>query len=365
MPSSCISAKQHKIDALKKKHSRWLDERKVVTDAENTTREIEWDNCGSARQCDANQHQRQRSSYSNSSTALQKVLERVSVRVRDEIQKEFAPTFNQQDTMSSHLAVHLEEYLSSELHSHVCQICFELMKAPTKSPMMIFPCGHTFCKECIQRHQSREGPPAKMCPYCREQIKCTAENQPLKQLIDRFASQSDKLKDASVLTICEAFPINTSSMGSSNSTYNEDREKTKESVEIKKYKAEHISCSIRQKILVNELKELANLVSSLNEKKEGLQSALGTMKTEKESVKRHMASLSEQLTLIEEYIEEQSSKIETIDGQIGHHKDQIEVIHLTIETLEGDIEKIITLGKSAGASDEDFCSDINIDTVDH
>jgi hypothetical protein len=44
------------------------------------------------------------------------------------------------------LAQRMEEFLSSELHTYVCQICYELMTPPERSPFMLFPCGHCFCK---------------------------------------------------------------------------------------------------------------------------------------------------------------------------------------------------------------------------
>jgi hypothetical protein len=55
----------------------------------------------------------------------------------------------------------LEAFVSSELHNYVCQICFELMAPPDRPPVMLVPCGHTFCKACSR-------PDLKKCPYCRE-----------------------------------------------------------------------------------------------------------------------------------------------------------------------------------------------------
>lgn len=40
-------------------------------------------------------------------------------------------------------------YLAAELEQTTCPICYELMKAPKNTPTLLFPCGHTFCIECL------------------------------------------------------------------------------------------------------------------------------------------------------------------------------------------------------------------------
>ncbi len=40
----------------------------------------------------------------------------------------------------------LEGFLAKEIASHKCPICYELMVPPDHSPLLLFPCGHTFCR---------------------------------------------------------------------------------------------------------------------------------------------------------------------------------------------------------------------------
>lgn len=42
--------------------------------------------------------------------------------------------------------IKLEQTISKEVESNTCPICFELMVPPNYSPILLFPCGHTFCK---------------------------------------------------------------------------------------------------------------------------------------------------------------------------------------------------------------------------
>jgi hypothetical protein len=56
-----------------------------------------------------------------------------------------------------------------ELESHSCSICYELMEPPDRSPILLFPCGHTLCKACLNQHQATAK--AKTCALCRAPIK--------------------------------------------------------------------------------------------------------------------------------------------------------------------------------------------------
>lgn len=65
-----------------------------------------------------------------------------------------------------HLRRH--SYLETELQTHTCPVCYELMAPPAKAPMLLFPCGHSFCAQCINAHLARG---SNTCPYCREQVR--------------------------------------------------------------------------------------------------------------------------------------------------------------------------------------------------
>src|SRR3546814_14883828 len=65
----------------------------------------------------------------------------------------------------------------SDWSSDVCSSDL-VMVAPQFTPMVLVPCGHTFCKSClsVQRAMAK-------CPYCRSDVQYIAENQALKNLI--------------------------------------------------------------------------------------------------------------------------------------------------------------------------------------
>ena len=39
--------------------------------------------------------------------------------------------------------------IADQIESNTCPICFELMKSPDFSPILLSPCGHTFCAKVL------------------------------------------------------------------------------------------------------------------------------------------------------------------------------------------------------------------------
>lgn len=92
--------------------------------------------------------------------------------IREQISKELRNNqynYQTRDVNQNNSNQALEEYvLQQEAQSHTCKICFEIMVSPRRTPMILYPCGHTFCKECMIQHADRASNNSKPnCPYCR------------------------------------------------------------------------------------------------------------------------------------------------------------------------------------------------------
>lgn len=100
----------------------------------------------------------------------------------------------------------LETFLVKEIESHTCPICYELMVAPDHSPMLLFPCGHTFCSSCIRTHTGAST--RSTCPFCREpiasKVRCAVCWLLTRQGLLTTASFAARC--AALLYICEAKP---------------------------------------------------------------------------------------------------------------------------------------------------------------
>ena len=73
--------------------------------------------------------------------------------------------------------------------SNTCPICFELFLPPSNQPFILFPCGHTFCKVCINSYAKLK----KKCPFCRTPFQSMAPNISLQNLILSANEKKDEV----------------------------------------------------------------------------------------------------------------------------------------------------------------------------
>jgi hypothetical protein len=103
---------------------------------------------------------------------LNKLTDKLTAHIRNEIRKEMMDSVDSQGGRVA-IAEKIDDYMQTELSSHTCKICFEVMTSPVHTPILLFPCGHTFCKACIEQHLSAADPSRRVnkgCPYCRLNI---------------------------------------------------------------------------------------------------------------------------------------------------------------------------------------------------
>ena len=59
-----------------------------------------------------------------------------------------------------------------------CQICFENYNGNTNQPLVIIPCGHSFCKFCLENLND------SVCPKCRRDITEKVLNYAILDVLD-------------------------------------------------------------------------------------------------------------------------------------------------------------------------------------
>ncbi|KAJ9444488.1 RING finger protein PSH1 [Diplonema papillatum] len=94
------------------------------------------------------------------------------------------------------LAASSEGKPAAAVAGHCCAVCEEVMLAPARGPVMLVPCGHTFCAPCVEKWQRTRSE----CPLCRAPSTDAVPNHALRLLIDR--SRPDF--DASTATALDA-----------------------------------------------------------------------------------------------------------------------------------------------------------------
>lgn len=192
----CVIAEKmnRKAELLEERKKKWSSGRAVNDLTEQVTKEVsstqEPPKIGSPRA--------RQDGHGGVSTdvILHRLTDKLTEHIRHELQREMH-SMKSADVRET-VAEKLESYLEAELSTHTCKICFELMTSPVHTPILLFPCGHTFCQQCMDSHmglaKGQAYKPAssssgKTCPYCRVRIESRAVNQPLKELIDQFSRQ--------------------------------------------------------------------------------------------------------------------------------------------------------------------------------
>ena len=83
--------------------------------------------------------------------------------------------------------------MASILEELNCVICFDLFDENLRKPMMLFPCGHTFCEACLKQINN------KICPTCNCSYSQVSVNWSLKKMLSKPGGSLYKAKIYEVL----------------------------------------------------------------------------------------------------------------------------------------------------------------------
>lgn len=320
------------------------------------------------------------SSYNNSAASqrdsegtdlfLNKLTDRLTSHIRDEIRREMIGTINA-DSVKASISDRIDGYLQSELSSHTCKICFEIMTSPGHTPILLFPCGHTFCTVCVAAHTGSSSTSItslssggnKGCPYCRTPITSKAINQSLKELIDQFASKKKMLESGNLHCLDEAFPAadddkrtqgyrdgyhGSSSCGGNGGRRGENSNSSSSSSSrgCSQYKAQLKSCEMRRTIIKNELDDGEIEVHQLRNKKDKILSAKELITEEKKRIETQMKQLQEEYELVNSHLEVQEKKIKDVTMKEESVYEKNKVLSRTIDGLDREIEKLSLLAEA-------------------
>ena len=106
------------------------------------------------------------------------LLDALAVTVAEKLRTELSPEKNNKIKASG------KTDRDSDMSSHYCNVCKELMTSPRHTPTAAIPCGHTCCKVCIRECQK--------CPTCGTRILSTAVNTVLESIITDFKAEKER-----------------------------------------------------------------------------------------------------------------------------------------------------------------------------
>ena len=207
-----------------------------------------------------------------------------------------------------------ENFLDNEMENHKCGVCFELMLDNDHTPMMIVPCGHCFCKNCLGLLSN------KKCPTCRAPIKSQAVNFALKQVISSYyelKQQKEKKKQESITNenrLSTSGGIDPSIV----STFKSILSKTsgENRGEVEKYLSQFVKAKTRLNILSDSLGETARDVDTLKKHELIAETHLNQFNEDHTGLVKEIEEKMKQLEELKRAIEEQERVVSTLMRQL-------------------------------------------------
>ena len=250
---------------------------------------------------------------------LDSLTEQITRRVRRECQA-------LDKTDQKNVAEKLDSYLTENLRqTHTCPVCFEVMQPPHRSPQMLFPCGHTFCKACVAEHRSRAGAAAKACPVCQSAIESVAENRALRELIETFVGEKRALERGS-----RAAPelLRT---GGGPRDYAEERD----------------AAAVRRDVLAVELESTEEALRRVDRKLDGIALTTEHLDAERADVAMRLRALEAERDLVDQHIEVQRRKERELSAERRDAAGKIAILRETLASVEAQVAKAAALAEGS------------------
>jgi hypothetical protein len=204
----------------------------------------------------------------------------------------------------------IEKAIASEKDTNVCSICFEIMLPKLHSPILLFPCGHTFCKQCVETSLKTGN---KKCPWCRATITSHAINLSLQTIIVAYAKQNN----INVQEEPEVLSDN----------YDEQLE----------------MYELRKRILMDEKGNNNDEIRAIQMKIEDEEYSAEILKREEKKVLKTIELAEKELDLVREHIRKAAINIDKLYKDLETKEKSNQLIEETLIPVERERKKILTL----------------------
>ncbi len=255
------------------------------------------------------------------SNLLAEITLKLSEKMQKELKQNKEPKLRKED-------LQMEKTISKEIETNTCPICYELMVPPKNSPILLFPCGHTFCKVCVYSQNNNSQicksknttSQIQKCPCCRSPVKSSALNISLQNLICVFTNNKhliDKHQGES----------------------EEKKEEDNEDENLEMFRNNLNLCNMRYKILRDERREMKKKNVLLDQNIGIQQNFLNKLYEEKKEVRTKIEKLNLEMDLIGEYINKNEKDLKEIETQFDENNSKILLIEETLGPIQKEKEK--------------------------
>jgi len=266
---------------------------------------------------------------------INRITERLGERIREELTEEIRREQLTAEQEKALIAQRVDDLMQADVSSNTCMVCYELMVPPEQAPMLLFPCGHTFCAKCLRNHMEVHG--KKSCPYCRTVITSKAINHSLQQMITQFVEKKQKLEleggaglppsERSAAVGDPASGRRLSSGGGVDET-------------AAQYVSEYRAKTMRMEVLENEKADAVHQRSAWQTKVNAAQTVLGHLSTTEWEVLEKIRRLEGELALVKQHATMQQAKMEEGQREVEAARAQEEMLNRTLEPLMQECDKI-------------------------
>lgn len=207
----------------------------------------------------------------------------------------------------------VEKTLAQEVQSNVCPICLELMIPPKNKPMILFPCGHTFCAACLASQESAQG--VLKCGLCKKVCTHRAANIALQNLICTFTNNKHLAEpDAQSL-------------------------KDEESEEATYYREKLQGLGTRIGLLETHLSQLEEELAKGSDELKAFEESERVVMHELVDARDRMQKAAAEVELAERCLSNLNIKKQNLNGKLREDQEKVILLHETIKGLHQERSK--------------------------
>ncbi|GIM14095.1 hypothetical protein Vretimale_17124 [Volvox reticuliferus] len=264
----------------------------------------------------------------------EEVIDRLTERITDRLRNELKVELQRESESLAAQQGALDTFLVKELESqNTCPVCYELMVPPQHAPMMLFPCGHSFCGRCLEQHIDRNK--KTQCPICRKKIESRAPNYSLQQLIQQVVAKKESSGRAA-----PSGPLSPGSPGRRMLDGAGVEDGLEPCSNTDRVRRQYDRAATRMRVLRNELADTAIEEDGLNGKVAAAAAVAGHLQEEEQVVLRRLAAVQAELDLVREQLAQQGSKVADLVRQAEAVRQRRELLQATLGPLEQEVEKL-------------------------
>ncbi|XP_035688961.1 uncharacterized protein LOC118424492 [Branchiostoma floridae] len=244
----------------------------------------------------------------------------------------------------------------TSIDTHKCQVCSSLMVPPDHRPMLVIPCGHTFCSACV-RHTDT-------CPGCGQEVSSLTCNIMLQQIIMEYKSKrKPKTRDHSNLHISSAnhtyAPQKYSGGTSRFDSLGEERKTVPSSVKRRdpgshgdgKHKGFHgnrgedyvekyHTLTVRCEVLETEADGIRDKMEAVAKQLEREQKQVAAIEKQEESLREQIRMIEEKISSLQSHKEGYRDTCDELEGQHFNLASKLSMVEVTLQSLTVERDKV-------------------------